>query len=89
MDLMQPSHQETWPLRPWPGSLELLNALWRQRHPGFEALPVTEQWQLLARITRQPTRHIGQALRPRLEERLSSTEFTRQVAYLQTLRNAL
>jgi hypothetical protein len=61
----------------------------RQRHPGFEALPVTEQWQLLARITRQPTRHIGQALRPRLEERLSSTEFTRQVAYLQTLRNAL
>jgi hypothetical protein len=61
----------------------------RQRHPGFEALPVTEQWQLLARMTRQPTRHIGQALRPRLEERLSSTEFTRQVAYLQTLRNAL
>jgi hypothetical protein len=61
----------------------------RQRHPGFETLPVTEQWQLLARMTRQPTRHIGQALRPRLEERLSSTEFTRQVAYLQTLRNAL
>lgn len=61
----------------------------RQGHPGFETLPVTEQWQMLARITRQPTSHIGQALRPRLEERLSSTEFTRQVAYLQTLRNAL
>ncbi|MFJ5298867.1 DUF4350 domain-containing protein [Pseudomonas sp. NPDC088368] len=61
----------------------------RQRHPGFEALPVTEQWQWLARITRQPTSAIGQALRPRLEERLSSPEFTRQVAYLQTLRNAL
>lgn len=61
----------------------------RQRHPGFEALPVTEQWQLLARMTRQPTSQIGQALRPRLEERLSSPEFTRQVAYLQTLRNAL
>ncbi|WP_110950201.1 DUF4350 domain-containing protein [Pseudomonas bohemica] len=61
----------------------------RQRHPGFEALPVTEQWQILARTTRQPTSHIGQALRPRIEERLSSTELTRQVAYLQTLRNAL
>jgi hypothetical protein len=40
-------------------------------------------------MTRQPTSDVGQALRPRLEERLSSTEFTRQVAYLQTLRNAL
>ncbi len=61
----------------------------RQRHPGLEMLPVTEQWQVLARLTGQPTSHIGQALRPRIEERLSSTEFTRQVAYLQTLRNAL
>lgn len=61
----------------------------RQRHPGFEALPVTEQWQLLGRLTCQSTSDIGQALRPRLEERLSSSEFTRQVAYLQTLRNAL
>ena len=61
----------------------------RQRHPGFELLPVTEQWQMLGRMTRQPTSDIGQALRPRLEERLSGAEFTRQVAYLQTLRNAL
>jgi len=61
----------------------------RQRHPGFEALPVTEQWQLLARMTRQPTRDIGQALRPRPQERMSNTEFTRQVVYLQSLRNAL
>lgn len=61
----------------------------RQRHPGFEWLPVTEQWQTLARMTRQPTSSIGHALRPRLEEHMSSTEFTRQVAYLQTLRNAL
>ena len=61
----------------------------RQRHPGFEALPVTEQWQWLARLTRQPVSSVGQALRPRLDERLSSPEFTRQVAYLQTLRNAL
>ncbi|MEX6664517.1 DUF4350 domain-containing protein [Pseudomonas sp. W2-17] len=61
----------------------------RQRHPGFETLAVTEQWQTLARMTRQSTSHIGQALRPRPEQRLSSSEFTRQVAYLQTLRNAL
>jgi hypothetical protein len=61
----------------------------RQRHPGFETLPVTAQWQMLARLTRQPTSNVGQALRPRPDEHLSSTEFTRQVAYLQTLRNAL
>jgi hypothetical protein len=61
----------------------------RQRHPGFDLLPVAEQWQLLARTTRQPISDISQALRPRLEGRLASSEFTRQVAYLQTLRNAL
>jgi hypothetical protein len=61
----------------------------RQRHPGFEGMAVAEQWQALARLTRQPTSAIGQALRPRPAERLSRTEFTRQVAYLQTLRNAL
>jgi len=61
----------------------------RQRHPGFEHLVVAEQWQVLARLTRQPTSAISQALRPRPGERLSNTEFTRQVAHLQTLRNAL
>lgn len=61
----------------------------RQRHPGFESLAVAEQWQVLGRLTRQPTSAIGQALRPRPNERFSRTEFTRQVAYLQTLRNAL
>lgn len=61
----------------------------RQRHPGFEKLAVAEQWQALARLTRQPTSTIGQALRPRPDIRLSRTEFTRQVAYLQLLRNAI
>ncbi len=61
----------------------------RQRHPGFETLNVAEQWQVLARLTRQPTSAISQALRPRPDKRLSSSEFTRQVAHLQTLRNAL
>ncbi|WP_268797732.1 DUF4350 domain-containing protein [Pseudomonas huanghezhanensis] len=61
----------------------------RQRHPGFDGLVVAEQWQALARLTRQPVSAVGQALRPRPSERLSRSEFTRQVAYLQTLRNAL
>jgi hypothetical protein len=61
----------------------------RQRHPGFERLAVADQWQVLARLTRQPTSAIGHALRPRPDTRVSRTEFTRQVAYLQTLRNAL
>ncbi|WP_434695719.1 DUF4350 domain-containing protein [Pseudomonas sp. Z1-14] len=61
----------------------------RQLHPGFERLVVAEQWQVLARLTRQPTRTISQALSPRPAQRMSSTEFCRQVALLQTLRNAL
>ncbi|WP_347927843.1 DUF4350 domain-containing protein [Pseudomonas helvetica] len=61
----------------------------RHRHPGFEQLGVAEQWQVLARLTGQPTRAISQALSPRPEQRLSSAEFSRQVAHLQTLRNAL
>lgn len=61
----------------------------RLRHPGFERLPVAEQWQVLSRLTRQPTSAISQALRPRPKERLSSADFCRQVAHLQTLRNAL
>ncbi|MPQ67254.1 MULTISPECIES: DUF4350 domain-containing protein [Pseudomonas] len=61
----------------------------RKRHPGFERLGVAEQWQVLARLTRQPTSAISQALRPRPRQRLSSVDFSRQVAHLQTLRNAL
>lgn len=61
----------------------------RHLHPGFEQLAVAEQWQVLARLTRQPTRAISQALSPRPTQRMSSAEFCRQVAHLQTLRNAL
>lgn len=61
----------------------------RQRHPGFENLPVADQWQVLAKLTLQPTSAISQALRPRPPSRLSSADFTRQVAHLQTIRNAL
>lgn len=61
----------------------------RRRHPGFEQLGVAEQWLVLARLTGQPTRAISQAMSPRPKQRLSSVEFSRQVAHLQTLRNAL
>ena len=61
----------------------------RRRHPGFEQLSVAEQWLVLARLTGQPTRAISQAMSPRPQQRLSSVEFSRQVAHLQSLRNAL
>lgn len=61
----------------------------RHRHPGFERLGVAEQWQILGRLTRLPTSAIGQAMRPSPDKRVSAADFTRQVANLQTLRNAL
>ncbi len=61
----------------------------RHRHPGFERLPVAEQWQVLGRMTRQPSSLISQAMRPLPKQRLAAADFTRQVANLQTLRNAL
>ncbi|MDD0970778.1 MULTISPECIES: DUF4350 domain-containing protein [Pseudomonas] len=61
----------------------------RHRHPGFDQLNVAEQWLVLSRLTRQPTRAISQALSPAPKRRMSSAEFCRQVAHLQALRNML
>lgn len=61
----------------------------RRRHPGFEQLGIAEQWQVLARLTGQSTRAISQVMSPRPKQRLSSGEFSRQVAHLQILRNTL
>ena len=61
----------------------------RRRHPGFEHLDNAEQWQVLEHLTRQPSHVISQALGPLPAKRLSSADFSRQVACLQTLRNAL
>ncbi|MBZ9666508.1 DUF4350 domain-containing protein [Pseudomonas sp. LMG 31766] len=66
-----------------------INRRARRRHPGFEKLAVAEQWQVLGRLTRLPAKDISQAMRPLPPQRLSASEFTRQVAHLQTLRNAL
>ncbi|WP_439864176.1 DUF4350 domain-containing protein [Pseudomonas antarctica] len=61
----------------------------RRRHPGFEHLETVEQWQVLERLTRQPSHVISQALGPLPAKRLNSADFSRRVACLQTLRNAL
>ena len=61
----------------------------RRRHPGFEHLDTAEQQQALEQLTRQPSHVISQALDPLPAKRLSSADFSRQVASLQTLRNAL
>ncbi|WP_085724223.1 DUF4350 domain-containing protein [Pseudomonas sp. R37(2017)] len=78
------------------GQTDLLQALQqdilrrlRRRHPGFERLGVAEQWLVLARLTGHPTRVINQAMSPPPKQRISSVEFSRQVANLQSLRNAL
>lgn len=61
----------------------------RQRQPGFDRLPVAEQWQALGRMTRMSASAISQAMRPYPQQRMAVAEFTRQVAHLQSLRNAL
>jgi hypothetical protein len=61
----------------------------RRRHPGFEQLAIDEQWQVLARLTGQPNHVISQAMSPRPRQRFSGVEFSRLVAHLQSLRNAL
>lgn len=61
----------------------------RRRHPGFEHLETAAQWQVLEHLTRQPSHVISQALGPLATKRRSSADFSRQVACLQTLRNAL
>lgn len=78
------------------GQRHLLQALQRDiqrrarlRHPGFDRLGVAEQWQVLGRMTRLTPSAISQAMRPIADKRLSASEFTRQVAHLQTLRNVL
>ncbi|WP_231423786.1 DUF4350 domain-containing protein [Pseudomonas sp. Leaf59] len=61
----------------------------RRRHPGFEHLDNAAQCQVLEHLTRQPSHVISQALGPLAAKRLSSADFSHQVACLQTLRNAL
>ncbi|PUA44092.1 DUF4350 domain-containing protein [Pseudomonas protegens] len=61
----------------------------RRRYPGFEQLPSEAQWEVLAQLSQQPVSTVQQALQPLSGQRLSSADFSHQVAHLQTLRNAL
>ncbi|ULT72135.1 DUF4350 domain-containing protein [Pseudomonas sp. BC42] len=61
----------------------------RRRYPGFEQLPSEAQWEVLALLSQQPVSTVQQALQPLSGQRLSSADFSHQVAHLQTLRNAL
>lgn len=78
------------------GQRSLLTALQRdiqqraqQRYPGFAQLGVTQQWQILQQLSRQPISTIAQCMRPAVHRKLSMQAFTAQVQRLQTLRNAL
>lgn len=78
------------------GQRSLLTALQRdiqqraqQRYPGFAQLGVTQQWQILQHISRQPMTTISQCMRPAAQHKLSMQAFTLQVQRLQELRNAL
>lgn len=59
------------------------------RHPGFEHLQASAQLPQLAKLSQLSIANVERAMRPLSQQRLSATEFTRQVAHLQTLRNAL
>ncbi|MGE4408515.1 DUF4350 domain-containing protein [Pseudomonas sp.] len=59
------------------------------RHPGFEHLPADSQLQILAQLARLPVASVEQAMRALPQRRMPATDFTRQVARLQSLRNAL
>lgn len=59
------------------------------RHPGYSQLPVAEQWQLVAELSRTSTAEVAQALRPGTAGRIDANRFRQQVARLQALRNAL
>ena len=60
----------------------------RQRHPGFEGLAAPEQRRVLATLTRLPLPMIEQVMQP-VAARTGASEFTRQIAHLQRIRNAL
>ncbi|WP_349571716.1 DUF4350 domain-containing protein [Azotobacter salinestris] len=59
-----------------------------RRAPHFADLSEDAQWQLLARLARLPAGHVAQLMRPP-DKALPAADFTRQVADLQRLRNAL
>lgn len=58
-------------------------------HPGFDRLGVTDQWQILARLSALPPSDISQAMRPAPDKTSNAQAFIRKVQQLQALRNRL
>ncbi len=61
----------------------------QQRYANFSRLAVSEQWQVLQQLSRQPITMIAQSMRPPLAKKLSAQAFTQHVKCLQQLRNSL
>lgn len=61
----------------------------QQRYANFSRLAVSEQWQVLQQLSRQPMALIAHSMRPPFAKKLSAQAFTQQVKRLQQLRNAL
>jgi hypothetical protein len=61
----------------------------QRRHPGFASLAYAEQCQVLATLSRASSETVAEAMRPAPKRSLGAAEFTRQVACLHSLRNAL
>ena len=61
----------------------------QQRYPSFSRLAISEQWQILQQLSRQPISLISHSMRPPLAKKLSTQAFTQHVTRLQKLRNAL
>lgn len=61
----------------------------QRRHPGFKTLGYVEQCQVLAAISQTTSGAVTQAMLPPSNKPVSASEFTRQVAHLQSLRNSL
>lgn len=61
----------------------------QRRYPGFESLGHAEQCQVLATLSQTSSETVAEAMRPAPKRTLGAAVFTRQVACLHSLRNAL
>ncbi|UNG19798.1 DUF4350 domain-containing protein [Stutzerimonas zhaodongensis] len=61
----------------------------QHRHPNLVALDHADRCKVLAQLSRTPIEAVTHAMRSSLDKKMSNADFTRQVARLQSLRNAL
>ncbi|BAP80768.1 hypothetical protein MT1_3593 [Pseudomonas sp. MT-1] len=70
----------------------LQNDILRQaqhRHPNLVALDHADLCKVLAQLSRTPIEAVTHAMRSSLDKKMGNADFTRQVARLQSIRNAL